>query len=116
MPSVDVYNIAREKLGSIELDSSVFGTEVKEYLFYAVVRYQLAKRRAGTHAVKGRAQVSGGGRKPFKQKGTGRARQGSTRAPHWSGGGVVHGPVVRSHAHDLPKKVRRAALRSALSR
>lgn len=116
MPTVDVYNIAREKVGSVDLNPVVFGTEVKEYLFYAVVRYQLAKRRAGTHAVKGRAQVSGGGRKPFKQKGTGRARQGSTRAPHWSGGGVVHGPVVRSHAHDLPKKVRRAALRSALSR
>jgi large subunit ribosomal protein L4 len=116
MPTVDVYSIEREKVGSVELVDSVFGAEVKEHLFHAVVRYQLAKRRSGTHAAKGRAQVSGGGKKPFKQKGTGRARQGSTRAPHWRGGGVVHGPHVRSHAHSLPKKVRRAALRCALSR
>ena len=116
MPTLDVYNTSRETGGSIELDEKIFGTEVKEHLFYAVVRYQLAKRRAGTHATKGRAQVSGGGRKPWRQKGTGRARQGTTRAPHWRGGGVVHGPQPRSHAHKLPKKVRRAALRSALSR
>ncbi len=116
MPTVDVYNIAREKVGSVDLVAEIFGTEVKEHLFHAAVRYQLAKRRAGTHATKGRAQVSGGGKKPFKQKGTGRARQGTTRAPHWRGGGVVHGPHPRSHAHKLPKKVRRAALRCALSR
>lgn len=116
MPTVDIFNLQREKVGSIELADGVFGAPVKEHLFYDMVRYQLAARRAGTHAVKGRAQVSGGGRKPWKQKGTGRARQGSTRSPQWRGGGVVHGPHPRSHAIDLPKKVRRAALRSALSR
>ena len=116
MPTLDVYNTSRETVGSIELDEKVFGTEVKEHLFHTVVRYQLAKRRAGTHAVKGRSQVSGGGRKPWRQKGTGRARQGSIRSPQWRGGGVVHGPQVRNHAHKLPKKVRRAALRCALSR
>lgn len=116
MPTIDMYNTEREKVGSIDLDEAIFGAEVKPYLFHAVVRYQLAKRRAGTHATKTRAQVSGGGKKPFKQKGTGRARQGTTRAPHWRGGGVVFGPHPRSHAHELPKKVRRAALRSALSK
>lgn len=116
MPTLEVYNLQHEQVGSIELSELVFGAPVKEHLFYDVVRYQLAARRAGTHAAKGRAQVSGGGRKPWRQKGTGRARQGSTRAPHWRGGGVVHGPHPRSHAIDLPKKVRRAALRSALSR
>lgn len=116
MPTVDMYNTEREKVGSIDLDDAIFGAAVKPYLFHTVVRYQLAKRRAGTHASKTRAQVSGGGKKPFKQKGTGRARQGTTRAPHWRGGGVVHGPHPRSHAHDLPKKVRRAALRSALTK
>lgn len=116
MPTLEVYNLQHEQVGSIELSDLVFGAPVKEHLFYDVVRYQLAARRAGTHAAKGRAQVSGGGRKPWRQKGTGRARQGSTRAPHWRGGGVVHGPHPRSHAIALPKKVRRAALRSALSR
>jgi len=116
MPTVDVYNTAAEKVDSMTLDDAIFGAEVKEHLFHAAVRYQLAKRRAGTHATKGRAQVSGGGKKPFRQKGTGRARQGTTRAPHWRGGGVVHGPQPRSHAHKLPKKVRAAALRCALSR
>ncbi len=116
MPTVDIFNLKHEKVGSLELSDAVFGAPVKEHLFYDMVRYQLAARRAGTHAVKGRAQVSGGGRKPWKQKGTGRARQGSIRSPQWRGGGVVHGPHPRSHAIDLPKKVRRAALRSALSR
>jgi len=116
MPTVDLYNTERERVGSIELDDAIFGTEIKPHLFHTVVRYQLAKRRAGTHATKTRAQVSGGGKKPFKQKGTGRARQGTTRAPHWRGGGVVFGPHPRSHAHDLTKKLRRAALRSALSK
>ena len=116
MPKVDVYNTDAEKVDSIALDDAIFGAEVKEHLFHAAVRYQLAKRRAGTHATKGRAQVSGGGKKPFRQKGTGRARAGTTRAPHWRGGGVVHGPHPRSHAHKLPKKVRAAALRCALSR
>lgn len=116
MPSIELYNIERDKVGSVELDDVVFGAEVKPHLFYTVVRYQLAKRRAGTHATKTRTQVSGGGKKPFRQKGTGRARQGTTRAVHWRGGGVVHGPHPRSHEHKLPKKVRRAALRCALSK
>lgn len=116
MPSVDLYNTDRTKVGTIDLDDAIFGVEVRPHLFYTVVRYQLAKRRAGTHSTKTRAQVSGGGKKPFRQKGTGRARQGTTRAPHWRGGGVVHGPHTRSHAHDVPKKVRRAALCSALSK
>jgi large subunit ribosomal protein L4 len=116
MPTVDLFNSTREKVGSVELDDRVFAAEVKEHLFHMVVRYQLAARRQGTHATKRRAEVSGGGKKPWRQKGTGRARQGSTRAPHWRGGGVVFGPQPRSHAFALPKKVRRAALRGALSR
>jgi large subunit ribosomal protein L4 len=116
MPKVDVYNTDKKKVGEIDLADAIFGTEVKEHLFYAAVRYQMAARRAGTHQTKGRTQVSGGGRKPFRQKGTGRARQGTTRAAQFRGGGVVHGPTTRSHAHGLPKKVRRAALKSALSR
>lgn len=116
MPTVEIFNTNHEQVGTAELPDTVFGVEVREHLFYDVVRYQLAARRAGTHAAKGRSQVSGGGKKPFRQKGTGRARQGSTRSPQWRGGGVVHGPQVRSHAFQLPKKVRRAALKSALSR
>ena len=116
MPTVDVYNTEKKKVGEVELAEAVFGTEVKEHLFYAAVRYQMAARRAGTHATKGRTQVSGGGKKPYRQKGTGRARQGTRRAVQFRGGGVVHGPHNRSHAHDLPKKVRAAALKSALSR
>jgi large subunit ribosomal protein L4 len=116
MPVLDVYNTAREKVGTVALDDTVFSAEVKEHLFHMVVRWQLAARRQGSHATKRRAEISGGGRKPWKQKGTGRARQGSTRAPHWRGGGVVFGPHPRSHAFGLPKKVRRAALKSALSR
>ena len=116
MPTVDVYNTEKKKVGEVELADTIFGTEVKEHLFYAAVRYQMAARRAGTHATKGRTQVSGGGKKPYRQKGTGRARQGTRRAVQFRGGGVVHGPHNRSHAHDLPKKVSAAALKSALSR
>lgn len=116
MPTVEIFNTNHEQVGTAELPDTVFGVEVREHLFYDVVRYQLAARRAGTHAAKGRSQVSGGGKKPFRQKGTGRARQGTTRAPHWRGGGIVFGPHPRSHAHDVPKKVRAAALRSALSK
>jgi large subunit ribosomal protein L4 len=101
--------------GSVELDPTVFEAVVKPHLFHAEVRRQLAKRRAGTHSTKNRALVSGGGIKPWKQKGTGRARQGTIRAPQWAGGGIVFGPVPRSHEHALPKKMRRAALRGALS-
>lgn len=100
---------------SVELDPAVFEAVVKPHLFHAEVRRQLARRRGGNHATKNRAGVSGGGIKPWRQKGTGRARQGSIRAPQWAGGGTVFGPVPRSYAHVLPKKVRRAALRSALS-
>ncbi len=116
MPTLDVHNINNEKVGSIDLSDAVFGAEVKEHLFYTVVRQQMANRRQGTHKVKSRTEVSGGGKKPFKQKGTGRARAGSTRVVQWRGGGVVHGPTPRDHGHKVNKKVRRAALRSALSR
>lgn len=116
MGSVDIFNMDREVVGSVELDAAVFNDETRAHLYHAVVRYQMAKRRAGTHATKGRAMVSGGGRKPYRQKGTGRARQGSTRSPHYRGGGVVHGPHFRSHAHKLPKTVRRLALAGALAK
>jgi large subunit ribosomal protein L4 len=116
MPTIDVYNINREKVSEVTLDEQVFGADVKEHLLYAVVRYQLAKRRQGTHKTKGRSEVSGGGRKPWRQKGTGRARVGSSRSPIWRGGGTTFGPVPRDHGFKLNKKVRKAALRSALSR
>jgi large subunit ribosomal protein L4 len=116
MPTLPVFNVNKEEVEKLELSEAVFGAEVREWLFYDAVRYQLAKRRAGTHAVKSRSQVSGGGKKPFRQKGTGRARAGTTRAVHWKGGGVVHGPQVRSHAHKMNKKARKAALIAALSR
>lgn len=116
MPVVNVYNLQREKVSELTLNDAVFGAEVKEHLFYTVVRYQLAARRAGTHSTKERAEVSGGGKKPWKQKGTGRARQGSTRSPHWRGGGVVFGPKPRDYSFKLNRKVRLAALRGALSR
>lgn len=116
MPQIDVFNAAGKKVEKLDLADSVFGADVKEHLLYAAVRYQRAKARAGTHQAKERSDVSGGGRKPYKQKGTGRARQGSTRSPQWRGGGVVFGPRTRSHAHKLNKQVRRQALCSALSR
>ncbi|MEO0600043.1 MAG: 50S ribosomal protein L4 [Myxococcota bacterium] len=116
MATIDMFNTERSKVGEIELNDSVFGAEVREHLLYAAVRYQRAKKRAGTHKAKERAEVRGGGRKPWRQKGTGRARQGSTRSPQWRGGGVVFGPRVRSHAFKLNRKVRRLALVSALSR
>jgi len=116
MPTVDVYNANREKVAELQLDEAVFGGPVKEHLLYDLVRYQRAAKRQGSHKAKERAEVAGGGKKPWRQKGTGRARQGTIRAPQWRGGGVVFGPRVRSHAFKLNKKVRRAALRSALSR
>ncbi len=106
MPTVDIYNTDKKKVGTVDLDDAVFGAEVKEHLFYTAVRYQMAKRRQGTHKTKSRSEVRGGGRKPFRQKGTGRARQGTIRAVHMRGGGVVFGPTVRDHAHKMPKKVR----------
>jgi large subunit ribosomal protein L4 len=115
MATVDLIKMDASKAGSVELDASVFEAPVKPHLFHAEVQRQLARRRSGTHATKNRSLVSGGGAKPWRQKGTGRARQGTTRAPQWSGGGVVFGPVPRSYEHSLPKKMRRAALCSALS-
>jgi large subunit ribosomal protein L4 len=115
MASVDVVTMKNEKAGSMELDPAIFEAKVRPHLYHAEVRRQLALRRQGTHATKNRALVSGGGAKPYRQKGTGRARQGTTRAPQWAGGGVVFGPIPRNYAHKLPKKVRRAALTSALS-
>jgi large subunit ribosomal protein L4 len=113
--SQDVITIDNKKAGSVELSPAVFEAQVKPDLFHAEVRRQLAARRAGTHGTKNRTAVSGGGAKPWRQKGTGRARQGTTRAPQWAGGGVVFGPVPRSYEHRLNKKMRRAALRGALS-
>lgn len=115
MAKVEVVDQQNQKAGSVELSPGVFDAAVRPHLYHAEVRRQLNARRAGTHCTKNRAAVSGGGIKPYRQKGTGRARQGSIRAPHYAGGGVVFGPVPRSYVHKLPKKVRRAALASALT-
>jgi large subunit ribosomal protein L4 len=115
MAKVEVVNQQNQKAGSVDLAPAVFETVVRPHLYHAEVRRQLASRRAGTHSTKNRAGVSGGGIKPYKQKGTGRARQGTIRAPQYAGGGVVFGPVPRRYDHKLPKKVRRAALASALT-
>ncbi len=115
MAEVELKTATNASAGRLALDPSVFEVEVKPHLFHAEVRRQLAKRRRGTHGSKNRSAVSGGGAKPYRQKGTGRARQGTTRAPQWEGGGVVFGPVPRSYEHSLNKKMRQAALRSALS-
>jgi large subunit ribosomal protein L4 len=115
MGTLEVVTAENGKAGSVELAPAVFEVQVKPHLFHAEVRRQLARRRRGTHSTKNRSGVSGGGVKPWRQKGTGRARQGSIRAPQWAGGGVVFGPVPRSYEHSLNKEFRRAALRSALS-
>jgi large subunit ribosomal protein L4 len=116
MASVEVLEVGKKKAaGSVELDPVIFEAPVRTHLFHAEVRRQLAARRGGNHATKNRAGVSGGGAKPWRQKGTGRARQGSIRSPQWAGGGVVFGPVPRDYSHKLNKKTRRAALRAALS-
>jgi large subunit ribosomal protein L4 len=112
---IDVVSMEGKKVGELELADAVFGTKVKDYLLWEVVKAQQAAKRAGTHATKTREFVRGGGKKPYKQKGTGNARQGSTRAPHFVGGGVVFGPHPRDYSYTVPKKVRRAALASALS-
>lgn len=112
---VDVYNTQGEVVRQAELPDAVFGVDVKESLLHEVVRYQLARRRQGTAHAKNRSAVRGGGRKPWRQKGTGRARAGSIRSPLWRGGGAVFGPMPRSYAFSMPKKERRAALCSALS-
>jgi large subunit ribosomal protein L4 len=115
MPKVALYNVEGAQVGEVELSDLVFGIEPNEHVLHEAVVMQQASLRQGTHKVKGRSEVRGGGRKPWKQKGTGRARQGSIRAPQWKGGGVVFGPTPRSYAYKLPKKVRRLAMRSALS-
>lgn len=115
MPTVPVYNTQGSQVGEIALNDQVFGVKVNKALLHEAVIMQLASRRLGTSAAKNRALVRGGGRKPYKQKGTGQARQGSRRAPNWTGGGVVFGPTPRSYGYSLPKKARRIALKSALS-
>jgi large subunit ribosomal protein L4 len=115
MPKVALYNVSGTQVGEVELADSVFGIEPHSHVLNEAVLMQRASLRLGTHKVKGRSEVRGGGRKPWKQKGTGRARQGSIRAPQWKGGGVVFGPTPRSYAYKLPKKVRRLAIKSALS-
>ena len=115
MANVAVYNMEGKEVGTIELNDSVFGVEVNEHLVHMAVVQQLANNRQGTQKAKTRSEVSGGGRKPWRQKGTGHARQGSTRAPQWTGGGVVFAPVPRDYSFKLNKKEKRAALKSALS-
>lgn len=115
MPTVDVFNLNREVTGQLELSDAIFGVPVKPHVMHEVVVYQLAKRRAGTAKTKGRSDVSGGGKKPWRQKGTGRARAGTTRSPIWRGGGTIHGPQPREYDMRIPKKVRRLALKMALS-
>lgn len=115
MPKVAVYNMAGEVVGEMDLDDAVFGVAPNPTLLHAAVVMRLANARVGTAATKTRGEVSGGGRKPWRQKGTGRARQGSIRAPHWKGGGTVFGPQPRDYRQSMPRKARRAALRGALS-
>ena len=115
MPVLDIYDIEKNKVSEVELSDSVFGVEVNESAIYEVVRMQMAARRQGTASTKERSFVSGGGKKPWRQKGTGRARSGSSRSPIWRGGGIVFGPHPRDYSFTVPKKVRKAALKSALS-
>ncbi|KGF46397.1 50S ribosomal protein L4 [Veillonella montpellierensis DNF00314] len=115
MPTVDLYNQSGVKTGTIELNDAVFGVEVNDAVMHLAVVRQLANERLGTHATKTRGMVRGGGRKPWKQKGTGRARSGSTRSPLWVGGGTVFGPSPRSYYKAMPRKARRLAVKSALS-
>ena len=115
MANVSVYNIEGKEVGSIELNDAVFGVEVNEHLVHMAVVNQLANNRQGTQSAKTRSEVSGGGRKPWRQKGTGHARQGSTRAPQWTGGGIVFAPKPRDYSFKLNKKEQRIALLSALS-
>ena len=115
MANVSVYNIEGKEVETIELSDAVFGVEVNEHLVHMAVVNQLANNRQGTQKAKTRSEVSGGGRKPWRQKGTGHARQGSTRAPQWTGGGVVFAPVPRDYSFKLNKKEKRVALKSALT-
>ncbi|WP_342388319.1 50S ribosomal protein L4 [Salinicoccus bachuensis] len=115
MASVDVLTKEGSKVNSIELNQDIFGIEPNQHVLFEAVNLQRASLRRGTHSVKNRSAVSGGGKKPFRQKGTGNARQGTIRAPHYRGGGVVFGPTPRSYSYKMPRKMRRLALRSALS-
>ena len=115
MASVSVYNMEGKEVGTIELNDAVFGVEINEHLVHMAVVQQLANKRQGTQKAKTRGEVSGGGRKPWRQKGTGHARQGSTRSPQWKGGGVVFAPVPRDYSFKINKKEKRAALKSALT-
>ncbi|MCI6044418.1 50S ribosomal protein L4 [bacterium] len=115
MSNVSVYNMEGKEVGTLELNDAVFGVEVNEHLVHLAVVRQLANKRQGTQKAKTRSEVSGGGRKPWRQKGTGHARQGSTRAPQWTGGGVVFAPVPRDYSFKMNKKERRLALKSALT-
>ena len=115
MPKVTVFNVSGSQVGELELSDSVFGIEPNAHVMHSAVVLQQAAERQGTHKTKGRSEVRGGGRKPWKQKGTGRARQGSIRSPQWVGGGTVFGPTPRTYGFKLPKKVRRLAIKSALS-
>ena len=115
MANVSVYNMEGNEVGTIDLSDAVFGVEVNEHLVHMAVVSQLANNRQGTQKAKTRAEVSGGGRKPWRQKGTGHARQGSTRAPQWTGGGVVFAPVPRDYSFKMNRKEKRAALKSALT-
>ena len=115
MANVAVYNMEGKEVGTIELNDAVFGVKVNEHLVHMAVVQQLANNRQGTQKAKTRSEVSGGGRKPWRQKGTGHARQGSTRAPQWTGGGIVFAPVPREYSFKMNKKEKRAALKSALT-
>ena len=115
MANVSVYNMEGKEVGTVELNDAVFGVEVNEHLVHMAVVQQLANNRQGTQKAKTRGEVSGGGRKPWRQKGTGHARQGSTRSPQWKGGGVVFAPVPRDYSFKMNKKEKRAALKSVLS-
>lgn len=115
MPKVSLYNQEGQNVGEVELSESIFGIEPNNHVLFEAIVMQRASMRQGTAKVKTRSEVRGGGRKPWRQKGTGRARQGSIRSPQWRGGGTVFGPVPRSYSYKLPKKVRRLAIKSALS-
>ncbi len=115
MAEIEVFNARREKVGAVELPDLAFAYPFKRHLLYEAVRHYLACARAGTHKAKNRTEVSGGGKKPWKQKGTGRSRHGSTRSPLWRHGGIVFGPVPRDYSYDFPRQSRRRALASALS-
>ncbi len=115
MAKVDVFDWNKKKVGDVDLPDAVFGQDVRKDILHTVVKWQLAKRRQGTHKTKTRAYVSGGGKKPFKQKGTGNARQGTSRSPLMEGGAIVFGPQPRDYSYPLPKKVRQLGLKSALS-